>query len=82
MGIIDQQLRRLVPGKTPGRQALVIAGVLIVGLAYPVYSATDTRQGHDLFSQEKPESIAQGQEQARKEYLEKKAAAREKQQQQ
>jgi hypothetical protein len=80
-GPLDQFIRRFVPGKTPGIQAIVVASILVVGLAYPVFNVKDTRQGHDLFSQEKPEAIAQGQDKSRKEYLEKKAA-RENQQQQ
>jgi hypothetical protein len=80
MGVLDQHIRRYIPGKTPSIQAIVVASALVVALAYPVFNvAKDGRQGHDLFSQEKPEAIAQGQEQSRKDYLESKKA-REKQQ--
>lgn len=83
MGVLDRQIRRFIPGKTPGIQAIVVASVLVVALAYPVFNvARDGRQGHDLFSQEKPEAIAQGQERSRQEYLENTKKKRENQQQQ
>ena len=40
---------------------------IIVGAAYPVFSK-DEREGHDLFSSEKPAAIREAQEEREKEY--------------
>lgn len=62
---MDRFLQKL-PGSTP-LKAFVVAGIITATLAYPVFRTQQTRQGHDLFSQEKPEVIAAGQERARRE---------------
>jgi hypothetical protein len=41
--------------------------VIIAGSAYPVFS-NNQRDGHDLFSSEKPEAIREAQDTKRKEY--------------
>jgi hypothetical protein len=55
-----------IPGSPPVK-AFVVAAFITTALAYPVFRTKDNRQGHDLFSQEKPEAIASGQERARRE---------------
>jgi hypothetical protein len=56
-----------IPGSPPAK-AFVFASLITAALAYPVFRTKDkARQGHDLFSQEKPEAIASGQERARRE---------------
>lgn len=56
--------------KLPGSPAVkaFVASTVVVGLlAIPVFGASkEGRQGHDYFSQEKPEVIRVGQEQQRK----------------
>ena len=51
------------------KQVWIFLGTAIIvsASAYPVFS-TDTRDGHDLFSSEKPEAIRVAQEEKRKEY--------------
>ena len=58
--------------KIPGSVAVksfVASTVIVALLAYPVFGiSTETRQGHDYLSSEKPEAIRAGQERLRKEY--------------
>jgi len=42
--------------------------ILIGGCAIPVF-AKDTKAGHDLFSQEKPQAIIDSESKLRKEYM-------------
>ena len=63
---MDKLINKL-PGSPPVK-AFLCAGLVTAALAYPVFRTKDkTKQGHDLFSQEKPEAIASGQERARRE---------------
>ena len=63
---MDKLINKL-PGSPPVK-AFLCAGLVTAALAYPVFRTKDkTQQGHDLFSQEKPEAIASGQERARRE---------------
>lgn len=87
----DRLLRR-VPGSTPFKA--FAAGVLLcAGLGYPIFYSTNGsggdgnagKQGHDLFSQERPEAILQAEQDSRKQYLrerEERREQRERQQQQ
>ena len=67
-----------IPG---GQNVQVFVGTtLLLGLcAIPVFSK-DTKPGHDLFSQEKPQAILESEYKLRKEYME--AKKKEQQQQQ
>jgi len=67
-------LVKRVPG---GQNAQVFFGTsLLLGIAAIPIIRKETRAGHDYFSQEKPEAIAQHQEQQQKQYFEKKIASR------
>ena len=58
-----------IPGSTP-LKAFGLSLLIATACAYPLFGggrASDSRQGHDLFSQEKPEVIASQQEQKRRE---------------
>jgi hypothetical protein len=57
-----------IPGSTPVK-ALGLSVLIAAACAYPVFGggrASETRQGHDLFSQDKPEVIASQEEQKRR----------------
>ena len=57
--------------KIPGSVAVksfVASTVIVALLAYPVFGiSTETRQGHDYLSQDKPEAIRSGEERRRRE---------------
>ena len=58
--------------KVPGSlqvKAFVSASLLCIALGYPIFRSTDGRQGHDYFSQERPEAILKGEEESRQKYL-------------
>jgi len=66
MGGVDRFLERL-PG-TPTQKAAVASVTLCVILGYPIFRVQkETLQGHDYFSQEKPEAIRAGEERRRRE---------------
>jgi hypothetical protein len=57
-----------IPGSPPVK-AFGLSLIIAAACAYPVFGggrASETRQGHDLFSQEKPEVIASQEEQKRR----------------
>jgi len=58
--------------KLPGghyTKLFVATSTILAVTAFPIFFNTkEVRQGHDYFSQEKPEAIRAGQEQLRKEY--------------
>src|SRR3569832_2802875 len=59
------KLIRKIPGST-ATKAFVVS-LTVAGLcAVPVFRTSESRQGHDLFSQDKPEVVASGQERLRK----------------
>jgi hypothetical protein len=56
------------PGSIPVK-AFGLAVLISAACAYPVFGggrASETRQGHDLFSQDKPEVVASQEEQKRR----------------
>ena len=64
MPYMDSIIKK-IPGSVPVKSflgALLISGAL----AYPVFKTKNVKQGHDLFSQDKPEAIQAGQERARR----------------
>jgi len=64
-GGIDNYIRSL-PG-SPAMKAAVASGLIIAVISVPVFFVSkEGRQGHDYFSQEKPEAIRAGEEQQRK----------------
>jgi len=67
-------LLKKVPGGQ-GTQVFVGTAFLLSLCAIPVVRK-ETKRGHDLFSQEKPEEIENHQEQQQKEYFAKKIAER------
>ncbi len=69
-----------IPG---GQNAQVFVGTsLLLGLcAIPVFSK-DTKAGHDLFSQEKPQAIVDSESRLRKGYMEKREQEKQEKQQQ
>ena len=69
-----EQLVKKVPG---GQNAQVFIGtVFALSLCAIPIVTKETRKGHDLFSQEKPEAIELHQEKQQKEYFAKKIAER------
>lgn len=64
--------------KIPGGQgAQVFAGTaILLGVCAVPIVRKETKKGHDLFSQEKPEEIQSHQEQQQKEYFAKRIADR------
>lgn len=55
-----------VPG-SPQVKAFAVAITVVGLLAYPVFGVSkEGRQGHDYFSQERPEAILAGEERLRK----------------
>mmetsp|Transcript_24039 Transcript_24039/g.51895 ORF Transcript_24039/g.51895 Transcript_24039/m.51895 type:complete len:85 (+) Transcript_24039:127-381(+) len=77
-------LIRNILHKLPGSEnvkALVGTSLLIGLCAVPVFGK-DTKTGHDLFSQEKPQAIVDSASGLRKDYLANKAEGRQQQQQQ
>jgi len=63
---MDKFVNKL-PG-TPGVKAFIAASFICGLLAMPVFGVSkEGRQGHDYFSQEKPEAIRSGEERKRKE---------------
>jgi hypothetical protein len=61
--------------KIPGgqnAQAFVGTSILLGLCAIPVF-AKDTKAGHDLFSQEKPQAIVDSESKMRREYMENKS---------
>lgn len=70
---------RLLVQKIPGGQnvqAFFGTAILLGFCAVPVFSK-DTKAGHDLFSQEKPQAIVDSESQLRRGYMEKKEKQRE-----
>ena len=68
MTVFDQWLAK-VPGSTP-LKAFGAGVLLCAALGYPIFAnSQQDKQGHDYFSQERPEAVLQGQERARKQYL-------------
>jgi len=69
MGVILQLLQKL-PG---GHNVKVFIGTsFLVGLcAVPVFGK-DTKTGHDLFSQEKPQAMVDSESKLRKDYMDEK----------
>lgn len=65
MSRVDAWLQRL-PGSIAAK-SFGVALIVCAALAYPVYKSTETRQGHDYLSSEKPEAVAAGQEKLRRE---------------
>ena len=76
--MIDAWLQKL-PGRH-GIKVLVGTVALLGATAYPVFRNSESKQGHDYFSQEKPEAVTAGQDHLRKEYRLAKKAERAKQQ--
>lgn len=66
MIIYKKTVQRLPGGDNT--KAFVGTMVLIGGCAIPVF-AKDTKAGHDLFSQEKPQAIIDSESKLRKEYM-------------
>jgi len=56
-----------IPGG-PNVQVFVGTSILLGGCALPVF-AKDTKAGHDLFSQEKPQAIVDSEQELRKDYM-------------
>jgi hypothetical protein len=67
--------------KLPGSvqvQAFSVGMVLCIAMGYPIFvSGQKEKQGHDYFSQERPEAILQGEESSRKKYLAEREVRRE-----
>ena len=66
--------------KIPGSvqfKAFAAGVVVCTALAYPVFATGSGKQGHDYFSQERPEAILRGEEQSRKQYLKERDERRE-----
>ncbi|KAL3763553.1 hypothetical protein ACHAW5_008096 [Stephanodiscus triporus] len=64
--MIRQLLQRLPGGQNT--QAFVGTSLLLGLCAVPVFSK-DTKAGHDLFSQEKPQAIIENESRLRKDYM-------------
>lgn len=64
MSRVDAWLTRL-PGSVAAK-SFGISVIVCTALAYPVFSKSNGRQGEDLFSSEKPEVVASGQEKIRR----------------
>ncbi len=81
-GVVDNFIRKL-PGSIPVKAFLAGTG-FCVALALPNFIKGDGQQGHDYFSSEKPEIVAQQQDKFRKELREQRRLeqAQKKQQQQ
>jgi hypothetical protein len=62
--------QRLFLGKTPWLQAIVGATIVCAATGYQVFGGSEKRQGHDMFSQERPEAILQAEQRSRQDYLE------------
>jgi hypothetical protein len=63
---MDKFVNKL-PGSTPVKA--FVAAVALCGLfAIPVFRSSETRQGHDYMSSEKPEAIIASQEKLRREF--------------
>ncbi|KAL3757119.1 hypothetical protein ACHAWU_002958 [Discostella pseudostelligera] len=65
-----RQLLQKIPGGT-NVQAFVGTSILLGLCAIPVF-LKDTKAGHDLFSQEKPQAIVDSESKLRKEYMDSK----------
>lgn len=61
---MDDLLKKL-PGSTKTK-AFGLSIAICTLLAVPVFGKKDVKQGHDLFSQEKPEAVRAGEERKRK----------------
>lgn len=72
-----RQLLQKIPGGE-NVQALIGTALLLGFCAVPIF-AKDTKTGHDLFSQEKPQAIVDSESKLRKDYM---VAKKEGQQQQ
>mmetsp|Transcript_13958 Transcript_13958/g.26751 ORF Transcript_13958/g.26751 Transcript_13958/m.26751 type:complete len:85 (-) Transcript_13958:188-442(-) len=73
----DRLLQR-VPGSMPFK-AFVAGMTLCTVMAYPVFAPSNekTKQGHDYFSQERPEAVLQAEQASRKQYLKERQQRRE-----
>jgi len=69
MGVILQLLQKIPGG--PNTKVFVGTSVLLGLCAIPVF-AKDTKAGHDLFSQEKPQAILDSETKLRKDYMDNK----------
>ena len=70
MTVFDRWLQR-IPGSIQFK-AFATGVVLCGALGYPIFAAGSgegQKQGHDYFSQERPEAVIRGEEQLRKQYL-------------
>jgi hypothetical protein len=65
MSRFDTWVQRL-PGSIPVK-SFGFSFIVCAILAYPVYKSTESRQGHDYLSSDKPEAVAAGQEKLRRE---------------
>ncbi|KAL7515394.1 hypothetical protein ACHAXN_013403 [Cyclotella atomus] len=71
--VLSASLQSIV-SKVPGgenAQAFVGTSILLGLCAIPVFSK-DTKAGHDLFSQEKPQAIVDSESKLRREYIDNK----------
>lgn len=74
---VDRFVARL-PGGSMNVKAFVTAMAICGMVGVPIFMNSDKRkQGHDLFSQERPEAIIRGQEKLREQFLKERDARRE-----
>jgi hypothetical protein len=62
--------QRAFLGKHPALQAIAAATIVCAATGYQVFGGSERRQGHDMFSQERPEAILQAEQRSREAYLE------------
>ena len=76
MTVLDQYMAR-IPGSMPFK-AFMAGMICCTALAIPVFFSptAESRQGHDYFSQERPEAVLAGQERARQQYLQEREVRR------
>ena len=75
MTVFDRYLAKM-PGSIQFK-AFGAGMVLCAALGYPVFAGGTGKQGHDYFSQERPEAVLQGEERSRKQYLKEREERRE-----